>query len=171
MDVGVIVADGNVVGWISKKVGVEVGIGDGVVVGTAACVPITSVFANDMAVSIALVEFISGDEAKWLQDVNNAIARNNKVLGLLMIFMIADQTLVERHPRAQCRRNVYHPSTIGTLCLGIVTFVLCTYSAILASIVQVIRDQHLFQTLLREYIASSKNIFLLAQSFHRNLRD
>lgn len=98
MDVGVIVADGNVVGWISKKVGVEVGIGDGVVVGTAACVPITSVFANDMAVSIALVEFISGDEAKWLQDVNNAIARNNKVLGLLMIFMIADQALAKDYP-------------------------------------------------------------------------
>jgi hypothetical protein len=98
MDVGVIVADGNVVGWISKKVGVEVGIGDGVVVGTAACVPITSVFAKDMAVSIALVEFISGDEAKWLQDVNNAIARNNKILGLLMIFMIADQALAENYP-------------------------------------------------------------------------
>lgn len=98
MDVGVIVADGNVVGWISKKVGVEVGIGDDVVVGTAACVPITSVFANDTAVSISLVEFISGDEVKWLQDVNNATARNNKILGLLMIFMIADQALAENYP-------------------------------------------------------------------------
>lgn len=82
MDVGVIVGDGNVVGWISKKAGVEVEIGGCVAVGIAICVPITSVFANEIPVSITLVVLVSGDEARRLQDINTTAARNCMIFAL-----------------------------------------------------------------------------------------
>ena len=90
METGVGVADGNVVGSVVKKDGVDVGIGDGigVAVGIAICVPTIFVMAKDTDVSITLVGSSAGDGAKRLQAVKNTASRNSGVFALLMIFMI-----------------------------------------------------------------------------------
>lgn len=83
--------DGNVVGWKTKKVGVDVGTGNGigVAVGIAICVPTIFVLAIDTAVSIAPVELNAGVELKRLQAVKIKATRNSGIFTLLMIFMIS----------------------------------------------------------------------------------
>lgn len=66
----------------------EVGTDDGVSIGIAIFVPTTSVFASDIAVSITLVELISADELKLLQDINNMHAIYNKIIALLTVLII-----------------------------------------------------------------------------------